>query len=248
MKKILFALLLVSTAAFSQEQKADKPAFKSSVVLKWNPESLAFGKISLGSEIHLWHKKGITFNVGLPAKQSKTFKLDDKDRDVNIKSTSFMAGYRMYLGKSDITGLYFEPYVKYVKSESSVADVDYTIGTPSRTAIFTISNDYKGYGVGAQLGVQFMIAKTIAFDLFLIGPEANSAKNELKAVETSAVIPWTNVEASDAKREVQDFVNDIPIIGKKMEITVDQANKTVRGNYSGFIPGFRAGLSVGIRF
>lgn len=247
MKKIFFALLLMSTAAFSQEQK-EKPAFKSSVVVKWNPESLAFGKISLGSEIHLWHKRGITFNVGLPAEQSKTFKIDDKDRDVKMKSTSVMAGYRMYLGKSDITGLYFEPYVKYVKNEASVAGVDYTIGTPSRTAIFTISNDYKGFGLGAQLGVQFMIAKRIAFDLFLIGPEANSTKDELKAVETSNALPWNMIETNDAKAKVQEFVKDIPIIGKKIEISVDQANKTVRGNYSGILPGFRAGLSVGVRF
>jgi len=247
MKKLVFALLLVSTAAFSQEQK-EKPSFKSSVVVKWNPESLAFGKISLGSEIHLWHKRGITFNVGLPAKQTKTFSIDNKDRDVNIKSTSVMGGYRMYLGKSDITGFYFEPYVKYVKSESSVAGVDYTIGTPSRTAIFTISNDYKGFGVGAQLGLQFMIAKRIAFDMFLIGPEANSSKEEMKAVETSNSLPWNMIETNDAKAKVQEFANDIPLIGKKLEITVDQANKTVRGNYSGFMPGFRAGVSVGIRF
>src|SRR6476469_5668347 len=247
MKKLVFALLLVSTAAFSQEQK-EKPSFKSSVVVKWNPESLAFGKISLGSEIHLWHKRGITFNVGLPAKQTKTFSIDNKDRDVNIKSTSVMGGYRMYLGKSDITGFYFAPYVKYVKSESSVAGVDYTIGTPSRTAIFTISNDYKGFGVGAQLGLQFMIAKRIAFDMFLIGPEANSSKEEMKAVETSNSLPWNMIETNDAKAKVQEFANDIPLIGKKLEITVDQANKTVRGNYSGFMPGFRAGVSVGIRF
>lgn len=246
MKKILFGFLFVSTAAFSQENKTETPPFKSSVAIKWNPESLAFGKLSLGTEINLKHKKSLTLYAGIPMERKYTFKLDDADRDINLKTTSAMAGYRMYMGKKSMTGFYFEPYVKYVSNKAEIPN--YTTTINSRNATFRMNSDYTGVGVGAQLGVQFMIAKLVTFDLFILGPEANSSKETMTFTEISNSIPWTMIDANDAKRELQEAVEDIPIIGKKIEITVDQANKTVRGSYKGFLPGLRAGLSVGIRF
>jgi hypothetical protein len=246
MKKILFALLLVSTAAFSQETKTETPPFKKSFVAKWNPASLAFGKLSLGTEFNFKHKKSVTLNIGIPMERKYTFELDNADREINLKTTSIMGGYRMYMGKRDMTGFYFEPYLKYVSNKAEIPKYSTTIN--GRNADFRMTSEYSGVGVGAQLGVQFMIAKVIAFDLFILGPEANSAKETMSFKEEGNNIPWSMIDANDAKRELQEAVEDIPIIGKKIEITIDQANKTVRGEYKGFLPGFRAGLSLGIRF
>jgi hypothetical protein len=246
MKKILFALLLVSTAAFSQETKTETPPFKKSFVVKWNPEALVFGKLSLGTEFNIKHKKSITFNVGIPMEKKYSVELDDKDRDAYLKTTSVMAGYRMYMGKRDMTGFYFEPYAKYVSNKARIEK--YTTDLNGRTATFDFTSDYSGVGIGAQLGVQFMIAKTITFDLFLLGPEANISNHKAKMQEVGSVIPWSMIDANDAKHDLEEALKDIPLIGNKIEVTVDQNGKNVSSKFNGFLPGVRAGLSVGIRF
>jgi hypothetical protein len=241
MRKFL-TLILIVVSSFAMAQDS---SYKQHGVIKWNPGSLAFGKISIGTEWNYKHKKSVTFNIGIPANSKTTYELDGQDRDLNLKSFSLMGGYRMYLGHKDMTGFYFEPYLKYVSNKASTV---YSTTINNRNATFDFTSDYSGFGIGGQLGVQFMIAKVITFDLFLLGPEANSASHKAKMVEIGNNIPWTFVDANDAKRELEDALKDVPIIGDKVEVTVDTNNKTVSSKYNGFLPGLRAGLSIGIRF
>lgn len=245
MKKIIIPICLLLLVSNINAQKEDKPAFDKSIIVKWSPASLAFGKIGLGSEYNFKPKKSITFNVGIPMEKTLTAEIDGEDRSLSMKTTSIMAGYRMYFGKKPMRGLYFEPYLKYLKNEATT-DTDFDIDGTNRP--FLVTSDYSGFGVGAQLGVQFMIAKRVVIDWYFLGPEANSAKHNLIAQETGAGLPWSNAEAQDAEDEINDFINDVPLLKDNFSVDVNAGARNVKTNYKGFLPGIRFGMSIGVRF
>jgi hypothetical protein len=243
------AMLVLATSVSAQDVTTVPPAnagFSKSIAAKWNPLSLAFGKIGLLGEYNFRNKKSFTFGIGIPAEYTNSyFKINDKKRDIKMKTFSLMAGYRMYLGKKNMRGLYFEPYAKYVKSDaSSILDGE----VDGNTVEFMTTSNYSGVGVGAQLGVQFLIANRVTFDFFFLGPEANISKHDLLMKQITAGLPWTAQGAQDAENEIRDAVDNIPILKDNIEVNVDAATKTVSSKYSGFLPGIRFGLSLGVRF
>ncbi|HEX7844220.1 MAG TPA: DUF3575 domain-containing protein [Chitinophagaceae bacterium] len=245
MKKILLLVSCFSILSHVQAQKDDKPAFDQSVAVKWSPASIFFGKIGLGAEYNFKRKASVTFNVGVPFEKETTFEIDNEDRNLSTKTFSIMAGYRMYLGKKPVKGFYIEPYLKYLDNKS-ITNTDFDIGLTNRP--FLVTSEYSGIGIGAQLGVQFLIAKRVVIDWYLLGPEANISKHDLLAQETGNGLPWTNAEAQDAEDEINDFVNDIPLLKNNLDVTVNAAAKNVKTHYKGFLPGIRSGISIGIRF
>ena len=160
-----------------------------------------------------------------------------------MKGTSVMAGYRRYLSKKHLRGLYLEPYVKYLHHTGDGIG-NTTLNGEAVSMHFT--NDYKGIGLGAQLGAQFIISKRIVIDLFFLGPEINSAKDNFKAVEITNAIPWNEVQANEAQKDIKDFVDQFPFVGNKTTVTVDKSNRTVTAGFKGALPGVRAGVSFGI--
>lgn len=245
MKKVLLFLCLVLFISQTRAQDEEKTSFKKHVALKWAPAGIYFGKITVGGEFNLARKSSFTLSVGFPAEKTITRNIDNKDRTLYMKSFSAMGGYRFYFGKKGMKGLYFEPYVKYLDSKATI-NTDFTIGGTNQA--FLLSSTYTGVGVGAQLGVQILIAKRIVIDWYFLGPEANSSKHELSAQQTSAGPAWDATAASDAQEEISKFIKDIPLIGDKASVTVDAAQKRMATNYSGFLPGFRFGISIGVRF
>lgn len=245
MKKLITPICFLILVSTINAQKEDKPTFDKSIAIKWSPASLAFGKIGLGSEFNFKKKKSITFNVGIPFEKTLTAEIDGEDRSLTMKTTSVMAGYRMYFGRKQMRGLYFEPYLKYLKNEATT-NTDFEIDGTDRP--FLVTSDYSGFGVGAQLGVQFMIAKRVIIDWYFLGPEANSSKHNLIAQETGAGLPWSNAEAQDAEDEINDFINDVPLLKDNFSVDVNAGARNVKTNYKGFLPGIRFGISIGIRF
>lgn len=160
-----------------------------------------------------------------------------------------MAGYRLYMGKKPMSGFYFEPYLHYTKNDASTNLNGDLAGDP---VVFHTTSKYSAFGLGAQLGVQFLISDRVTIDLFFIGPEANSTRHNLIMKEVTTALPWDIVDAQEAEREIKDVVDQLagkyPFIGKKINITVDPEEKTVSSDFKGFLPGFRGGLSIGIRF
>jgi hypothetical protein len=156
-----------------------------------------------------------------------------------------MAGYRMYLGRKPMTGAYFEPYLKYVKNDLT-GTVEGELDNSPTT--FVAGSSYKGMGLGAQLGVQFMIAKRVVFDFFFLGPEANVTKHTFSLRDITTVGPWDAQDAADAEKEIRDALDEIPVLRDKLDVTVDAASKTVSSHYKGFLPGFRFGLTIGVHF
>ncbi len=160
-----------------------------------------------------------------------------------MKAISFLAGYRYYLSKKQLKGLYLEPYFKYVHHNSEGVGKS-ILDNQSVTMNFT--NQYNGAGVGAQSGIQFLLGKRFVIDLFFLGPEINSARSNFKAVEVTNSIAWTTIQANEAEQDIRDFPDQFPFIRNNVEVMVDKSNRTVITNFKGALPGYRIGVSFGI--
>ncbi len=239
---ILPVLLSLSFIVRAQDGEPENP---HPFAIKWSPASILFGKISLGGEYNLNSKSSITFVAGIPFDKTITQEIDGERESFTHNTFSLMGGYRMYLGKGMGRGLYFEPYLKYLRHEAS-AQLEADISGTTRQFAFT--SDYSGVGIGAQLGVQFIIAKRMVIDFYFLGPEANSAKHTTLSREVGGGPIWSDQDAEDAEREIREFFEDVPILRDKVEITVNASERTVGTNYKGFLPGIRFGLSLGVRF
>lgn len=241
MKKIYLLLFAVLPCLFVLGQSN---SYMPNISLKWAPTGIVFGNINLHGEYN-FGKNSLTVKIGFPFTKRQAFQFDNKDADFTIRATSFLAGYRTYLSKKHMKGLYFEPFFKYVHHISEGTGNAVLNGD---NVIMNFTNDYNGIGVGAQLGTQFLIAKKFVIDLFFLGPEINSSRINFKAVETSSAIPWTSVQASEAEQDIRNFIDQFPFIRNKVNVLVDQNNKTAMANFRGALPGYRIGVSFGFAF
>jgi hypothetical protein len=240
MRKLTLLLILVLLAIsniFSQS--------RPSVFVKWAPASLAVGKVTVGSEINFTRKSSIDVMIGIPAPKTQTIQYDDKESDIESKAFSALVGYRYYLGKRSARGVYLEPYAKYLRHEASgilEGDLD------DRLTRMDTRTKYEAFGVGAQMGVQFMLFRRVSIDFYFLGFEANSAKFHTRSKDVANSLPWTFIQAEEAQDDIEDAIEDIPYLQEKVSVTVNQANKSVDTDFKGFLPGLRFGASIGFRF
>jgi hypothetical protein len=203
---------------------------------------LILGNISFQGE-YSFGKQSLTAKIGIPINSHHTLDYDGKDANFNMKASSFLAGYRVYLSKKQLKGLYFEPYFKYVHHSSEGTGVG---KFSSRKVFLNFTNEFNGAGVGIQLGSQFLIGRRFIIDFYFLGPEINSASNDFKAIENSPNSLWTMEEARDAEWDIRDFINKFPFLKNNTTVMADATNHTVTANFKGAIPGFRIGLAFGI--
>jgi hypothetical protein len=240
-KKITAILCFLFCAQFIMAQER---IVRPNIGLKWAPAALSVGSVSLQAEYN-FGKNSLTANIGVPIAMHHSLTYDGKDADFNMKATSFLAGYRTYLSKKHMQGLYFEPFFKYLHHTSEGVGLSVLAG---ETVKMNFTNDFNGVGFGVQLGAQFLIRKKFVIDFFFLGPEINSARNNFKAVEASNVIAWTSTQAWEAEADIKKFIDQFPFIRNKVKVSVDQVNKTVRADFKGTVPGYRIGVSFGVAF
>lgn len=240
MKKYLTTcLLLFSASAFAQYD------VNRHITLKWSPTSLIIGTVGLQAEYNFGSRYSLTANIGLPATVRHTLTYQDSDAAFDMRASTFLAGYRCYLSDRHLSGIYLEPFFKYIHHS---ADGLGTGELVTRTATFNIMNEYNAMGVGAQFGAQFLISNRVAIDLFLIGPEFDLASNNLKAVELSGSGSWSNTEAAQAEVQIKNFIQQIPFIRNHTDVMLDKENRLVTARFKGPLPSVRAGVSLGIAF
>ena len=235
--KLLIPAILIAVCAFSQSRQPY-------AAFKWAPAGLILGNVSVLGE-YSFGKKSLTAKIGIPVTTRHTLTYDDRDASFNMRATSFLAGYRTYLSKKQLRGLYLEPFFKYVHHSSEGTGHGWVSGN---NVEMEFTNEYNGVGLGLQLGTQFIISKRLIIDLYLIGPELNSARNTFKGKETTSYLPWTNFEANEVENDVRDFIDQFPFIRKRTNVMVDSYNKTVTANFKGALPGIRAGIAFGLAF
>lgn len=233
----LFFILFSFSSLFAQE-KTSAPK----ISLKWAPTGLTFGNVDLQGEYN-FGKNSLTAKIGVPVNVNHTFPYDNNDARFSVKSTSFLAGYRTYLSRRHMRGLYFEPYFKYVHQTGEGTGNGTLTGQP---VVMNFTNEYNGVGVGAEIGAQFIVARRFVIDLFFLGPELNSASNTFQAVEVSNTLPWTQIQADEAEQKIRDFINQFPFVKNHTSVMVDKPNKQVTADFHGLLPGYRIGVSLGV--
>lgn len=248
-RTIPFVCLMLCFQAMGQDAATTTTsaptAFSPKGAIKIAPLGLAVGNLGIFGEYKVSRKGSITAKIGIPVAAQRSFDYEGDEADFTMKATSFMAGYRHYLSRKPLRGFYVEPFLKYLHH---TADGTAKSSLDGRPVDWVFKNDYDAVGAGLQLGVQFVIVKRLTLDLFLVGPEYNSARNNFSAREVSNAIPWTLVEEEDAKREIEDFIKTFPVIGDKTKIGVDRNTKTITADFDGGLPGFRTGISIGFTF
>jgi hypothetical protein len=241
MKKISVVLLLLlgSFVVMFGQDKITPPH----IAVKWAPTGMILGDISLHGEYN-FGKNSLTAKIGIPKSSHHTFTYDDRDVEFSMKGIAFLTGYRTYLSKNHMRGFYYEPYFKYVHHFSEGTGLSDLSG---QMVVMNFTNDYNALGMGVQLGAQFMIRNKFIIDFFFLGPEINSALNNLKAVEETNT-HWTYSQAGQVEYDIRQFIDKFPFVRKGTNIKVDYENNTVTADFKGILPGYRAGISIGIAF
>ena len=242
MKNILLFILLPFLYQFTSAQEKE---FDPAIAVKWAPTGLLLGNIAVQGEYSFNKKNSLTAKIGVPVGKNYHSMFHGKEIDLNMKAFSFLAGYRIYFSKRKLRGLYLEPFFQYAHHTTSGLG-ETTLNNQPVTLNFT--NTYNAFGIGAQLGAQFIVAKRYVIDLFFLGPELNSANNSFRAIDPSDSGSWDNIEASQAENDIHNFLNQFPFIRNKVDVKVDKTNKTVNADFNGWLTGVRFGVSVGFVF
>ena len=244
MKKTLFFLITVFLFQIAFSQKHKDSLYKPNIAIKWAPTGLALGSISLHGE-YGFGSKSLTAKIGLPSNTRHTFQYENEDAIFHLKAASFLAGYRMYISKRELRGLYFEPFFKFV--HHTAEGTGYSILDNQRVKL-NFTNNYNGFGAGAQLGAQFLLKNKFVIDLFFFGPELNFASNKFKAVEESNTLPWSSTQAYQAEDDIRRFIKKFPFLRRNTDIMVDRDNRIITAEFKGAVPGYRIGVSFGLAF
>jgi hypothetical protein len=243
MKRSTF--LLLTLLFFHQGYSQDTPRSDPQIDLKWAPAGLFAGNISLLGEYTFRKKTSLTVKIGLPITKTYSSKFDGKNTDINMRTISFLTGYRVYLSKKELKGFYIEPYFKYVHS-TSYGWGESTLDNQPVTMDF--NNNYNAAGIGVQLGTQFLIAKKWIIDFFFLGPELNYADNNFMASDATNSSSWNTIQADQAENDIHQFLHQFPFIGNKTTVHVDTNDKTITADFNGLLAGIRAGVAVGFAF
>lgn len=239
-------LVSLGLAAQNKGQSANEP-YSTRTAVKWNPFALSFGKISLSGEYNYRQRKSVTAYLGVPLEKSlnKFLDLGPSGASFNMKTFSIGAGYRMYMGKKPMRGFYFEPVLQHVSNNSTIS-AKFDISSSSND--FTLTSTYHGYGLAAQLGLQFVIGNRVTLDWYLLGPAAYAMDHRLVARDNTSTTPWDPTDAADAEQSIRDFINDIPQLRNKVAVNVDANSRTVTTDLKTWIPGIRGGITIGVAF
>ena len=240
LKSILYFIIF---SFFLQSIYAQDKVFDPKISLKWAPTGLLLGNVSLQGEYSFLSRSSLTAKIGIPINRTYHATYDNKDADMNMKAFSFLAGFRKYLSKQKLKGLYIEPFFTYAHHTSDGMGQGELNNQP---VVMNFTNDYNGIGVGIQLGTQFIIAKRYVIDLFFLGPQLTSSTDNFKAIELTNSSGWTTLQADEAEQDIRDYLDQFPFIKNKVNVRVDKPNRTVTGDFKGALVGVRFGVSFGI--
>ncbi len=242
MKKLTTLILSILLYVISAAQ--DK-AYDPIVSVKWAPTGLLVGNVAVQGEYSFNKKSSLTAKLGVPLGKNYHTKFHGREIDINMKAFSFLTGYRLYLSKRKMQGMYFEPYFKYVHQTAGGLGETTLDNQP---VVLNFTNTYNAFGIGAQLGAQFFVYKKFLVDIFFLGPEINSVNNSFRAVDPQGSESWTNIEASQAEADIYNFLNQYPFIRNRVDVKVDKPNKSVNADFSGWVAGIRCGFSICFAF
>jgi len=237
MKKIiLLGLLIASLNVFPQEN-----------VIKAGVLGVAFGDLSLGYERVITPSTSINFNAGYwDLKMSPVDLKSYFDEGEGVWLNEIRNGwnasleYRFYLGKQEaLKGLYLAPYLRYWNN--SFVFNDY-IPSNNINELFDVRTKISGWGLGFQMGYQWLINDKISIDWYFFG-----ASVERVFLNASYVIASNrNFSYQTIVGDVRDVFSGFNLLEKNL-VTRPDADR-LKIELPILSPGIRTGLTIGYAF
>ncbi|EOR93099.1 hypothetical protein ADIARSV_3739 [Arcticibacter svalbardensis MN12-7] len=165
---------------------------------------------------------------------------DDLDQ-ITTSNKTYTGEFRFYGGKhAGARGIYLSLYGRYSKFN---VDYDYAYSTENKDYAIPISSSLKGLGGGLMIGAQWLIAKRVTFDWYVIGAHYGSLKGDATGI--ADLSSMTNEEKADLK---DDFEGKVSIADKNY-FRADVSNNGITAKPDAPFIGIRGlGFNLGIAF
>ena len=258
-KKLLLTIIAALTVAFAKAgSKQDSvSAFRGKNMVKLNLTALPLNTYSGIYERAI--SKKIAVGIGyklmpkgkLPMLSQIESLIDDEDvnkhlQDLKLGSYAITPEIKFYFGKDVFRGFYIAPFARYSVYS---AELPFKFEVPYETApgvydtreeIIPLKGDIKTITGGLLFGAQWKLSKRIYLDWFIIGPNAGSAKGNIKGDKQ-----LNNDERDALQDEIDDLISsDIPLV----KVSGQATNSGARIDFSGPWAGLRGGINLGFRF
>jgi len=241
MKKKLTLAVLIGFSIFAQAQKN---------YIKTNLTSVAFNNYSFQYERTFARNFSASLSyrfmpaTSLPFRNQISKFFDDYQDKETIKETvkvlqvdnyAITPEIRFYLKRAG-KGFYVSAYYRYADFglENYTAVFDKEDGSKGRV---DLNGNFKINSGGVMIGSQWVLARKIVLDWWIVGIHFGSVKGTIKGYSSDDL---SIIEQNEVKR----FIEDFKYLDK---VTVTDKNN-VKVNFSGPWTGIRMGLSLGICF
>jgi len=244
-----------AVSAPEKPSKRNGPYYKN--IVKTNLSSIALANYGLTYERMLTRK--ISASVGyrfMPSTYITQSPLGEKVMDIVAEEDDDLSSqldklktsgnaitleFRVYTGKRPgAKGFYAGLYGRYA---SFKYDYPYDFEKPSGTTLVPLKGNSRGIGGGVILGGQFMIAKRVVVDLFIIGGHYGSLTGKLEGLTDMS--DFDEADRAELKDEIEGLID----LGGDNGIKADVRDDGVRADIKLPFLGVRGlGLTVGYAF
>ena len=160
---------------------------------------------------------------------------------IGISNNCFTGELRFYTGhKPGPRGFYLSLYGRY--SQFNI-DYAYEYETGSKTFAIPIKASSRMWGAGLMIGAQWLIARRITLDWYILGGHYGSIKGD--ASGTADLSSMSSADKEGVKEDLEGLIS----IGDKKFVTATVTNQGVQARIDGPMVGLRgAGINIGIAF
>lgn len=236
---------------------SNQAVFRKNIV-KLNLSSLAFYNNSLSYERSLARKTTLVVGYRYMPKTTATSayavkkfaaQLGEEDEELNedlqatlVGNHTFTGELRFYGGKKPgARGFYFSLYGRYLRLEASLP---HTFETETRIYSLPLATQISGFGAGVMIGSQWLIAKRVAFDWYILG--GHFGKLQVKARSAADLRSLSADEKRGLERDLESLGQDLPL-KPKTKATVSAQGANLNGS-APFIGLRSLGFNLGIAF
>lgn len=249
MKKLMFFSLLLFLVQGISAQEGYQIQQKN--LIKVNLLPIAFRNYSIQYERVLG--KSVSFAVAYRFMPEGTIPLKNKIIDyaepddqqvIDILNEAQLSNFaitpevRFYLGKKGYgRGFYVSLFYRYSNFDANNIVADFEEEDISVNV--DMKGNIKSHTVGFVLGSQWALSKHLCLDLWFLGPHYGFGTGDFTGVPSSPM-------SAEDQNIVRDKLNELEIdpYTKTVEVNQNKAAINIKGPFGGF----RAGLSLGIKF
>ncbi len=250
MNKLFLLIFFSGLTSLIFGQIHDSNSLSKRNVLKFLPVNLYFHTVSLEYERMINSRNSITFQIGLPITKSVMGKYgltaDSDLKRAEFGTSTLRGAFRHYTGKQGLPkGFYLEPYLNYhqIRGDARIAGVyDQRIEYAGASAI-----KLNSINLGCQLGFQFLIAKKVNLDLYLLGLEGGFLRGNI-TTKSAMADPYDPLILTVIKQVIDQNISELPsVISHKLSVYQIDNGIIIRATNAPY-PWFRGGVSIGFAF